>query len=239
MYLVYQNSIQAYATKNQFDAAKKLELESKEFSERELAAISLNITSKTKPDVPNVEKPVDDKDKNPTKQRMAEFFTAYTNMLQEINDQPTTVKQDEVHRNLTKKIDDALKNQTWEFHCRIKDIQPGRGGRFDISHDFPDEFPSPDQEWQGRASATVPLTQQQALTLKPGDYVIYTGTPRFTLGRDGSDTEYFSRNDQIAQQYAKHSIHMTNVKIKFQKDVAAKDDDAQVTPRGFGKKTGK
>src|ERR1051326_8622828 len=40
-YLVYQNSIQAYAAKNQVDIANKLESESKRFTENESKAVSL------------------------------------------------------------------------------------------------------------------------------------------------------------------------------------------------------
>ena len=230
-YLVYQNSIQAYVGTNQLDAAKKLEAESTHFTEAEQTSISLNKRSKAKPDAPEIEKAIDVKATVATKDRLAEFFSSYEKMLQEIASQSTTVKQEEVHRTLAKKLDENIKNQTWEFHCRINDIKQSNGGRFVISHEFPIEYSNPEQQWTGRTSATVTLTQQEALALKPGDYVIYTGTPRFLIGQ-GANTEYFQRTEEIAGHYTYHCLHLTNVKVRYQKDVDAKDDEMPVVQRG-------
>jgi hypothetical protein len=177
---------------------------------------------------------------------MADFFSAYDDMLQEISKQPTTVKQDEVHRNLAKKLDEKLRNQTWEFHCRITDIQPANNGRFNVTHELPDEFGNPDQRWSGRTSATLTFDQKQALNLKPGDFVIYTGTPRFVAKdlqaftpQQSRDTQYFTSQQQIAGRYLEHALHITNLKVRFQKDLDAKGEEKPVIQRVISKKSAK
>src|ERR1700690_4163856 len=58
-FFAYQSAIQAYVAKSQLDAAKKLELESKQFTEDELSSISLSKVTKASTDARKDTKPAD------------------------------------------------------------------------------------------------------------------------------------------------------------------------------------
>lgn len=67
------------------------------------------------------------------------------------------------------------------FRCSIRNIIPGENYRFSIEHDRAIELEAIDEKWVGPTSAIMPLLRDQANNLKPGDYLIYSGTPRLEI----------------------------------------------------------
>ncbi len=65
-----------------------------------------------------------------TKAALDDFFAFFDEQISDIKGQPTALKQDEMLRALPKKLDDKLRVQSWELHCRINDIKDAGNNRY-------------------------------------------------------------------------------------------------------------
>jgi hypothetical protein len=109
-----------------------------------------------------------------------------------------------------------LRTQKWELHCQISEIKDVGKNHFKISHQSPDEL-GDEKHWGYRKDATLFLSRQEALSLQPGDYVIYSGTPRFSEGSAALEDDFFSRYFAHNSSAVKHVIRLTAIKIRIQR----------------------
>ncbi len=61
------------------------------------------------------------------------------------------------------------------------------------------------------------LSRQEAMGLKPGDWIIYTGTPRVSPGSELSGIAFFKRPVLHHTAVYTHVVQLTSVKVGLQK----------------------
>jgi hypothetical protein len=221
LYRAYQTAIRSYTTALKIKQATTIEAESTAFVDSEKKAITLTRPAGTISDLTGVKAK-----SGGTKELFENFYEQYSVMIDRIKEQPTTAKQEQMHRDLARKLDEKIKSQTWEFHCEIADVRKDFNGEFVLEVEEPVETPVFREEWRCRSSvANLRLSRQQGLDLTPGDVLVLRGTPRFAFEGYDRDTEFFTRHYvQIGDGAYEHTIRLTNYKFTIEKKKAAKED---------------
>jgi hypothetical protein len=169
---------------------------------------------------------------------IAQFFTDYQAAMKDVENKSTTVKRGEAIGKAVERLDKKLTGQTWVFHCRIKDVSKVADGWFKLTCDQADELQPLGQSWEENTSAVLPLTREQANNLNPGEYVVFSGTPRLITNRfpGNADPDPLAtaiseiasgkyRSDQNARQFNHlvllsndaHSVDLTRIRFRVQK----------------------
>ncbi|MFN0018804.1 MAG: hypothetical protein ACKVP0_11135 [Pirellulaceae bacterium] len=220
LYRVYQQTVKHYTSKLLVAQASAVETEMKKFVETEKKGGAIA--------KPMGEVPVKTKS---TKDLIDEFYTKYCEGMDKIEEQDTSVKREQVHQQMAKRLDDALKSQSWTLRCPVRDVQ-FNGRSFEIVLDAPEETPDFREKWDHRTSVSnIKLSKEQALDLKPGDTLILTGTPRFYVDEYKNDTVFFRRTlaVEVADRHS-HSIHLINFKFATEKSKVEPTEDKADAP---------
>jgi hypothetical protein len=219
LYAAYKADIKSYTKSLDIDRATALEREMKAFVETERKAILL---SRESTDSKGLESP-----SAKTKDLFETFYEQYLAVLDKIAEQSTTAKREEVHRELTKRLNDKIKSQLWEFNCVIRNVRES-DGTFEIFFYAPEETPGFRDPWETRSSiSNLRLSKSQGLNLGPGDVLVVKGNPRFVVGSfREQDSAFFHRDCQVGDIYARHYLQIVNPKISFAK---SKESTPEVT----------
>ena len=148
-----------------------------------------------------------------------DFFADFQEMLDELNNEPSTDQQIDTCYALSKKLDDELKTQTWELHCQIQTIEllpadaPGSQRLYNVAHQLPDEITAIPDGWDILAKASsLPLLRLAKQQVFKGDYIVYVGTPRFITKAVDEDEEDELDADSPAKKIQPLGARLTDAK---------------------------
>lgn len=212
----YRDAVAGYTKQLKLDEATAIENEMKAFIATEkavLAGKAANPVAEAKPENPKIE----EADRKYLPETIAKLRTSFA----EIATEDTSAKRDKAYKDLLNRVDAEMQRKRATLHFPIQNIRKD-GAEYRLSLAAPDEL-ADIADLRYRNSWTLPISDEAATKVNPGDYFAVSGPCRIAKGGFGDlrtrDTEpLFTFRDE----YMNHTIYMQKLthRIEPKQDIA-------------------
>jgi hypothetical protein len=169
-----------------------------------------------------------------------EFATELEHSIEQVAAQRTYAKRQAAHNVMMNQLDRALRGRTITLRFPVEEVKMASDERFVVRLAPPEGLKEIEGAMERSEQLTLRMDRGQGLSLSPGDYLVFTGTPRFGEGdfdRSGRtfaavffdlSTEGFDRYPQANASdqfrgiklfnYPGYSIFLSKSEFKIERD---------------------